>query len=171
MAGGLATPLLCSGVSARRQHITKPSLPLRHHGNQCASSPPKHFQSSGQITREMLAVAWRRREPACPTRQALEPADVGKMPTKTQQEPRRRGTPERGRAGTVALSRSCGAPGPQLEPRTSVRRLEDRQQIPRRHLPAGGAVPVQTLEVGPRKLVALLREEEEGMKGRRQLFL
>ena len=50
-------------------------------------------------------------------------------------------------------------------------RLEDRQQIPHRLLPAGGAVPVQRLEVGPCKLVTSLREEEEGMQGRRQLFL
>lgn len=69
----------------------------------------------------MLAVAWRRREPACPMHHALELADVGKMPTKTQHEPRRRGTDEPGRVGTLALSRSCRAPGPQSEPGTSVR--------------------------------------------------
>ena len=98
-------------------------------------------------------------------------ADMGKMPTKTRHEPRRRGTHEPGRGRSLARSRSCRAPGPQLEPVHLSGRLEDRQQIPRRHLPAGGAVPGQTLEVGPRKLVTSLREEQEGMKGRRQLFL
>ena len=86
-AGGLATPLLCSGVSARRRHVTKPSLPLRHLGNQRASSPPKRFQSSGQITREMLAVAWRRREPACPIRHALEPLTWGRCPPRPGMSP------------------------------------------------------------------------------------
>ena len=59
----------------------------RHLGNQRASSPPKRFQSSGQITREMLAVAWRRREPACPIRHALEPLTWGRCPPRPGMSP------------------------------------------------------------------------------------
>ena len=102
---------------------------------------------------------------------ALELTDVGKMPTKTQHEPRRRGTDEPGRAGTLALSRSCRAPGPQSEPSTSVRAAGRQATDPPQTSACRRSCSHERLEVGPCKLVTSLREEEEGMQGRRQLFL
>lgn len=164
---GLPPPLLCSGVSARRQHITKPSLPFAI----TETSKPPLQSVSKAVTNYQGNVSGRleKKGASLPGRvRPLEPTDVGKMPTKTQHEPRRRGTPGPGRAGTVVSQQELGGgTGPPVRLGTSVRRLEDRQQIPRRHLPAGGAVPMQTLEVGPRKLATFAqggggRDEGEG---------
>ena len=172
-----------TGMCRRARHPSALQRGLRktatHHETLTSPSPsrkPACFLSSKAFPKQWanyqgnVSGGLEKKGASLPDASCPGAADMGKMPTKTRHEPRRRGTHEPGRGRTLARSRSCRAPGPQLEPVHLSGRLEDRQQIPRRHLPAGGAVPVQTLEVGPRKLVNLHREDQEGRNGRRQLF-